>query len=171
MAAPNSSAPDRRTVDRDGFVIGCDRPMFGQRPSVGGLSACVQAGDRVGVIVGLDTDPDRPGLLLHLVWLPDHNTSQRARNRAMRAYQRGEVDSEPVPAEGLIALDAYLPDDPEPARLSPIVAVEDEYARYANVDLTRDELAAAARLAAIVAKGRASAAWRLPDDPGDDEPA
>jgi hypothetical protein len=109
------AARDRRTVDRDGFVIGYDRPMFGQRPSVGGLSACVQRGDRVGVIVGLDSTADstadRPGLLLHLVWLRDHNTSQRARSRAMRAYQRGEIDSEPVPAEGLIALDAYLPDD------------------------------------------------------------
>jgi hypothetical protein len=108
-ASGSASSPDRRTVDGDGFVVGYERLMFGGRPSVGGLSACVQRGDRVGVIVGLDTTPDGDGLLLHLVWLPDHNTSQRARNRAMRAYQRGEVDSEPVPAAGLIALDAYLP--------------------------------------------------------------
>lgn len=114
MSAASASGPDRRTVDRHGFVVGYDRPMFGQRPSVGGLSACVQRGGRVGVIVGLDTCPDGDGLLLHLVWLPDHNTSQRARNRAMRAYQRGEQDSEPVPADGLIALDAYLPDQSSP---------------------------------------------------------
>jgi hypothetical protein len=111
----DSTQVDRRTVDRDGFVIGYDRPMFGQRPSVGGLSACVQHGNRVGVIVGLDSTADRTGLLLHLVWLPDVNTSQRARRRAMAAHQRGESDSEPVPAEGLIALDAYLPDEPNGA--------------------------------------------------------
>jgi hypothetical protein len=112
MTEPVSSSPDRRTVDRDGFVIGYERPMFGQLPSVGGLSSCVQRDDRIGVIAGLDTDPATSGLLLHLVWLPDHNTSQRARHRAMAAYRRGEVDSEPVPAEGLVALDAYLPDNP-----------------------------------------------------------
>lgn len=106
-----STKPDPRTVDRDGFVVNVERPMFGQRPSVGGLSACVQRGDQVGVIVGLDSTPDR-ALLLHLVWLPNATTSQRARNRAIAAYQRGEVDSEAVPAEGLIALDAYLPDTP-----------------------------------------------------------
>jgi hypothetical protein len=101
MATHNPGA-DPRAVDRDGFVTGYDRPTFGQRPSVGGLSACVQHDDRVGVIVGLDTTADQSGLLLHLVWLPDRNTSQR-----------GEVDSEPVAAEGLIALDAYLPDLPD----------------------------------------------------------
>jgi hypothetical protein len=110
----DSTHGDPRTVDRDGFVIGYERPMFGQRPSVGGLSACVQRGERVGVIVGLDSE-DGTGLLLHLVWLPGTNTSQRARRRAMAAYERGELDSEPVPAEGLIALDAYLPDPPNGA--------------------------------------------------------
>jgi hypothetical protein len=111
-ASTSESGPDRRTVDRDGFVVGYERSMFGQCPSVGGLSACVRRGDRVGVIVGLDTTSAGGGLLLHVVWLPDTNTSQRARRRAMAAYVRGELPSEPVPAEGLIALDAYLPDEP-----------------------------------------------------------
>jgi hypothetical protein len=114
VEATANQGTDPRTVDRHGFVVGYDRPMFGQRPSVGGLSACVRQADRVGVIVGLDTCPDGDGLLLHLVWLSDRNTSQRARNRAMRAYQRGESPSEPVPADGLIALDAYLPDQSPP---------------------------------------------------------
>jgi hypothetical protein len=102
--------PDPRTVDRDGFVIGYDWAGYG-RPNVGGLSACVRRGDQAGVIVGLDSTGDG-GLLLHVVWLPEANTSQRARVRAMRAYQRGESASEAVPALGLIALDAYLPDLP-----------------------------------------------------------
>lgn len=98
---------DPRTVDRDGFVIGYDYVPFGQRPSVGGLGSCVQRGDQVGVIVGLDTVPD--GLLLHVVWIPRNRTSQMVRNGAIRAYRRGDVEADQVPAEGLIALDADLP--------------------------------------------------------------
>ena len=101
-----------RVVDRDGFVVDTDRVTgVGGRPSVGGLSSVVQQGDRVGVIVGLDNTDDDGALKLHLVWLPDGNTSQGARNRAMAAYQRGDTDAEQVRAEGLVALDAYLPDD------------------------------------------------------------
>jgi hypothetical protein len=111
---------DPRTVDADGFVIGAGRQPagFGSRPGVGGLGATVAQGRRVGLIVGLDTDPSTGGLLLHLAWLPaaspNYPVSERDRQETMRAAELGQVPIEAVPAEGLIALDAWMPDD-EPA--------------------------------------------------------
>lgn len=108
-----ASHDERRRVDANGFVIGTDRApgAFGGRPSVGGLGATVKTDDgRIGLIVGLD-NTKTGGLALDLVWIDGKKTSEAARNRVMNAYERGHYgDAVQVPAEGLIALDAYLPD-------------------------------------------------------------
>lgn len=109
---------DPRTVDHDGFVIGADRiGSFGQRPSVGGLGATVQQGERIGLIVGMDTVRATGGLLLHLIWLdewlPDVTApvSEADRDRAREAWEASVGNyAYAVPADGLIALDAWLPE-------------------------------------------------------------
>jgi hypothetical protein len=101
------TARDPRTVDRNGFVIGTDNTADDSRPSVGGLSSCVQRGDQIGVIVGLESTDN--GLVLHVVWIPGNHTSQRARRMWMGAHEEGLVTAEQVPAEGLVALDVWLP--------------------------------------------------------------
>ena len=110
-----TNTQDPRTVDRDGFVIGTDREpgMFGSRPGIGGLSSAVSDGERTGIIVGLDSVPNDGGLLLHVVWLPGQDgreVTDLHRSAAYEAAEQGEVDIDAVPAEGLIALDAWLPE-------------------------------------------------------------
>jgi hypothetical protein len=107
---------DPRTLGADGCVVGYDHlPRFA-RPSVGGLSSTVQRGDEVGVVVGLDTVPgSRRDLLLWVVWGIRPARSGRApgqtiRATMMRRYQLGQAEVDKVPAVGLIALDAHLPD-------------------------------------------------------------
>jgi hypothetical protein len=97
---------DPRTLDRDGFAVGTEQPAgSGLRPGVG-LSSCVQRGDDIGVVVGLE--PTGDGLLLHVAWLTDGRTSQQARRMAMRAHADGVLTAEQVPAEGLVALDVAI---------------------------------------------------------------
>lgn len=106
-----SPREERRRVDKDGFVVG-DRPMYGQRPGVGSFGARVKDGEgKVHLIVGLDHDDSNGGLLLHTVPFDEGKTSQAARNRALNSYRNGEVEADQISAEGLIALDAWLPDD------------------------------------------------------------
>jgi hypothetical protein len=126
--------PHPLTVDNDGFVIGADRiGSFGQRPSVGGLGATVQRGDQVGLIVGLDTVRDeRRGLLLHLVWMSDQTpgvpVSEADRERVMDLLDTGQVTIDHVPAEGLIALDAWVPEAPAGGEV-PVTRDDAEQAR------------------------------------------
>jgi hypothetical protein len=110
---------DPRTVDADGFVIGThDRVpgMFGGgRPSVGGLGATVARGDRVGMIVGLGTAPEvSRGLTLAVVWLSVSRSqggpTEGDREAAWLAYESGGTEADWIPAEGLIALDAWMPE-------------------------------------------------------------
>jgi hypothetical protein len=93
---------DPRTVDEHGFVIGSEitiepRWTFGGRRGVGGLSSVVSNGEKVGVIVALDTVPETGGLLLHLVWLdgvaPSPNVDLDVREAAMSDYQYGRVEA------------------------------------------------------------------------------
>lgn len=109
--APTTS-PTSRVVDKDGFVIGASRTpgAGGGRPSVGGLGSRVERDGQVHVIVGMDDTADG-GLQLHLVPVEGNKTSLAASQRAAAAHKRGEVTAQQVPAEGLIALDAYLPGD------------------------------------------------------------
>lgn len=123
----DAAAEGPHVLNAHGIVVGTEhlRRVFGlSGVTVGGLSARVQRGEDVGFIVGLDTDQADGGLLLHVVWMQPGHTSMEDAQQAIHDYERGHLDEEPelVRAEGLVALDAYVPSQPDRR----ILIVEDE---------------------------------------------
>lgn len=93
--------------------------------SSAGMSARVLAGRRIGVIVALgdrtglcetyskqaDAPPDvrDDDLWLGVVWIPNGRKSLHDARAALKAFRRGELEVQVLPACGLLAVEAYLP--------------------------------------------------------------